>query len=140
MKKEKTAIEKIRAGKENLGIIGGYVALIGAMILLIATFQIIAYGNLADQKYLTNPDQPISQMQNATYTISKRQIDIKMNELIPIAIVGGVIGLLGLMTAFSGAIVISNRELHKMQCIHSDEMIYCPVCGIKLSRLKEKET
>ena len=133
-------VKRLRKRRNYVEFVGLCVGLIGGMVLMVSALEASSYNDLEyKNKYLTNPDLPISEWGNATWTISHKQIHDEAAGFILYAVVGGVVLVGGFGLAMGGLISPSFKELHLMGCKGNEEPKYCPECGLKLSELKEKE-
>lgn len=148
-KKELTGVEKMRKRKEIITTIGACMLILGGVVALVVAMEMGTWQDFLDKKYLTDPNLPISQWKNATFTISHEQINEKLTEFLYVAAISGGIALIGLGMCWAGVLTPSNEELHRMGCNTAKDWKYCPECGtankycsecgIKLSRLQEKK-
>jgi len=147
--KKLTGIDKMRNRKELVEVIGFSVAILAGFVLIAMAMQMGTWHTLLDKKYLTDPDLPISEWQNATFTVTHDQINHEIMEEVYYCIVAGAIAAIGLGFGWAGLLTPTNEELHKMGCKTGRDVNYCPECGVpnkycsecglKLSRLKAKK-
>ena len=122
---------------------GGMIA-IGAIILLFAAMQSIGFAGIINDKYLTDDGLPYNEMENATYTISLKEIHAINEHNLWLVTIGLVTLGCGYVSYIIGMIMVpSKKEEHIANCEYeitkaSDTVEYCPVCGIKLKDCKKK--
>lgn len=142
--RKKSGLEKIKFDTMIMGYIILVGTLVGAGFLLFGMFQYGTWQSMKDENYLTNPDTPISQMKNATFTWSRAEINTKEMYAIQIALFGG--GLL-IASYFMLFAIPMKKDFHLIGCNYgkpicenttNPNLKYCPECGLKLKLLKEK--
>jgi len=147
--KKLTGIEKMRKRKKSVQMIGFMVFVMAGVIALILAMQMGMWQDLLDKQYLTDPNLPISEWKNATFTLSHERINHLIMENAVYVVGAMAVAAIGLGFAWAGLLNPTNEELHKMGCrIARDAKYcpecgaankYCPECGLKLSRLEDKK-
>jgi hypothetical protein len=140
LKIDSEQVKRLRKRTKGIGLVSFLVIFVGLAIFLIAFMEANQYSQLEfEKKYLTDPNIPVSQWENATWTISHKQIHSEQVKMVLPGAIGLAIVGFGAGFGFTGLISPSPKELHKMGCRGEGKQKYCPECGLKLSELKERE-
>jgi ABC-type Fe3+ transport system permease subunit len=137
--KKLTGIEKMRKRKEIVQTIGFVVFVMAGVVALILAMQMGMWQDLLDKQYLTNPDLPISEWKNATFTLTHERINHLIMENAVYTVGALAVAAIGLGFGWAGLLTPTNVELHRMGCQGSANWKYCPECGLTLSHLEEKK-
>ena len=130
--------------KEIAIICIGLIMLAGAFLCLFGALQMLGYSNLLQDKYMNDPTIPYNEFENATYTISAKEIkDIISDQFWYLGIGAALVGMAYVGVMAIGAVTPNQKELHINNCeytVNTDEMdiTHCPTCGLKLSLLDKK--
>ena len=128
-------LEKIRRDSRFVGAVALGMMIGGGFLGLFATGFVGGLATMIDNNHLTDPDTPVSELENATYTFSPDDIidDVWQFSLMMIA---------GVTIMVSGLIVVAalpdSKDLHIAICKGHGEVRYCPECGLRLPRLEER--
>ena len=137
MKSKEKILKGIKSRREGLTFFCLYILAIGVAGLLFASGSLALSGSLDGDKYLSNPDIPYSQLDNATYTYTKEDLSDLANAMT------GFLYLTAIITAASASCFIvmivsyDKRELHILTCTPVKGVKYCPECGVKIESLKK---
>lgn len=129
---------------EKIGImrtVAIYGCILGAGLLFGGLATQTIYDVLQSDEYLTDDGLPYRDMNNATYTYPSSELD-RLGEGATWQIYGGAM-LLGSTIAIVGAMIYAlppKKDEHQLRCKGTGEWKYCPECGLKLSKLLDKET
>ena len=143
-KELKESIEKKRKIAELVYFAAMYVLLIGVVIAFIGLFQADAVGQFMDEEHMLDPTIPYNERDNASFVITPDNLDALYEKTKEILIIGGIIAGIGIaVLAVVAAVTPGRKERHKLLCGPKPfcvdlEIIYCPSCGLKLSRLEKK--
>jgi len=141
----KEMMEKKRKIAEIVCLFGLYAVIIGVGLILIGLFQADAITKFLDDDHMVNPNMPHSELENATYQITPDDLKMIVDETYGFVTAGLVIFVIGaIIFIVLLSVFPSKKERHKLICttnnLTSDhfEVMYCPICGLKLSTLDKK--
>ena len=143
-KELKESIEKKRKIAEIIYFAAMHVLIIGVVIAFIGLFQADAVGQFMDEEHMLDPTIPYNERDNASFVITPDNLDALYEKTKNILSIGAVIAGSGSVVLGSvAAVTPSKKERHKLLCGPKPfcvdlDIIYCPSCGLKLSRLEKK--
>lgn len=135
--------EKLK--RKNAKIVSGIGVIIcgiGAVILAFAFVSSVGYSIISQEKYLTDPSIPYNELENATFTIGADEVEAHQDSLLIYVVIGSCVFFMGYAILIAILSVFGSRmKNHIEDCEWSTtsemEVEYCPICGIKLSEVKE---
>lgn len=137
MKSKEKILKGIKSRKEGMIFFCLYILAIGLAGLLFVSGSLAIIGSLDNDKYLSNPDIPYSQLDNATYTFTNEDLSdlaVALTEflyLTAIIVAASASSFIVMMVAYD------KRELHILTCTPVKGVKYCPECGVKIESLKK---
>lgn len=137
MKSKEKILKGIKSRKDGMMFFCLYILAIGLVGLMFACGSLAIIGSLDNDKYLSNPDIPYSQLDNATYTYTKENLsdlDTGLTEIVYLTVIISVASA----SCFAVMVVTyDKRELHILTCTPVKGVKYCPECGVKIAYLKK---
>ena len=137
MKSKEKILKGIKGRKEGLMFLCLYGLAIGVAGLLFAFGSLAIIGSLDNDKYLSNPDIPYSQMDNATYTYTDENLSDLAGGFTEFLYLAGIISVASAACFLVMMISYDKRELHILTCTPVKGVKYCPECGVKIESLKK---
>ena len=138
MKTKEKVLKGIRAKKETIALFSVYVLGIGIAGILFACGSMAIVQSLDNDKYLSNPDIPYSQLDNATYTYSNDDLEKLTVGLRELFYLTGIFAVAGSSCFLVVMFSYDKKELHILTCKQVKDVKFCPECGLEIKRLKKK--
>ena len=127
----------MKSRKEGMMFFCLYILAIGLAGLLFAFGSLSITGLLDNDKYLSNPDIPYSQMDNATYTYTKENLSDLNAGLTELFYLTALVAVAGASCFFVMLVSYDKREIHILTCTPVKGVKYCPECGVRIESLKK---
>ena len=138
MKTKEKVLKSIKARKEMIVLFSVYVLAVGVAGLLFACGSMAIVQSLDNDKYLSNPDIPYSQLDNATYTYTNDDLEKLTVGLRELFYLTGIFTVASASCFLVVMLSYDKKELHILTCKQIKDVKFCPECGLEIKRLKKK--
>lgn len=118
---------------ERVKLVALCVIVLGVFGTIYCMGAVHTYNTVTSDDHLTDPDTPVSALNNATYTFTAKEVGLQMTGYLMLVIASVVAFNLGYYVLILGP---RQKHIHQAYCRTEEygPCNYCPECGLKLKK------